>query len=205
MRHADPIDWKDDRMIRRVFTVASVLSLLLCIALAALWVRSCSTGDSYFTEHGDRDFTLMSACGVLRLVEHQGVPGTHGRHGLTHGKPYPTSNDPDPGEPGIRSHLRVPGLSWLISNGGRTTTPVGIPPSLLPPPGSTFTFFPSIKVNVSYWLLMTLAAILPALRLVAWRRARRRRGSGCCAACGYDLRASKDRCPECGTMIQPAP
>jgi hypothetical protein len=52
---------------------------------------------------------------------------------------------------------------------------------------------------VPHWFVALLAAILPVRW--AWRRlaARRRKRAGCCSRCGYDLRATPARCPECGT------
>jgi hypothetical protein len=53
----------------------------------------------------------------------------------------------------------------------------------------------------SYWLVLAVG-VLPALRpVLRWNRARRRRRQGRCVCCGYDLRATPERCPECGREV----
>ena len=47
-----------------------------------------------------------------------------------------------------------------------------------------------------------LIFFMPACGFWAISSARRRRKLGLCVKCGYDLRASKDRCPECGQEKQ---
>ena len=53
--------------------------------------------------------------------------------------------------------------------------------------------------HLPYWSLLVLSAIPPVAMFRRWRRRRRRVRQGLCLICGYDLRSTPDRCPECGT------
>lgn len=61
-------------------------------------------------------------------------------------------------------------------------------------------------VTVPHWLVIALLSIPPLAWLSGRWRDRRRYPKGHCPKCGYDLRASPDRCPECGWMkvVKPA-
>jgi hypothetical protein len=58
--------------------------------------------------------------------------------------------------------------------------------------------FRAVVVPAAYPL--ALAAVLPALWAARRARGRRRAAAGHCLACGYDLRATPDRCQECGAV-----
>jgi hypothetical protein len=56
----------------------------------------------------------------------------------------------------------------------------------------------AIEYTVPIWMV---AAVLAASLVAALRRVRRRkslRARNLCPSCGYDLRATRDGCPECG-------
>jgi hypothetical protein len=61
----------------------------------------------------------------------------------------------------------------------------------------------AMAIVIPWWLLfalVTLPAYPSASRALVRMRAQRRRARhGLCMKCGYDLRATPDRCPECGT------
>lgn len=60
--------------------------------------------------------------------------------------------------------------------------------------------YATVAVTFPYWFSTLTFAILPAWWLArCFRRRRLERIQGRCATCGYDLRATPDRCPECGS------
>jgi hypothetical protein len=62
--------------------------------------------------------------------------------------------------------------------------------------------------DAPFWILPAAAALLPTWRVARWIRAvlksRRRFGPGKCHRCGYDMRATPERCPECGQVADAA-
>lgn len=62
-----------------------------------------------------------------------------------------------------------------------------------------FATFETVRIfHIHYWILVLLTAAPAVLRLTLV--ARRPVSIGHCPNCGYDLRATPDRCPECGRV-----
>jgi hypothetical protein len=188
-------------MWRRAFIFVAALSLVLFVAMAALWVRSYFVADAVAgcvseTPRSEVCVQAWSNYGSISLrrfdLTLSGAtappPGYRLRDGLHFDvgqKQHWKTGDAGPwGQNrfhhllGFRSHdgtyrRRLPDVTMVERDRG---------------------------IALPHWLPMVLAAAAPALWWRQRRKRRMRRHAGLCEACGYDLCATPQRCPECGAV-----
>jgi hypothetical protein len=185
---------------RRLFNVLAGVSLALCVVTAAMWIQS--TFRNPWLQHADapdsrdaiRQWTVASSHGRLcwwRIEERwTNIPW------LRFESPWHLGYSV-----GADRALSI-NWPWLL---GPTTDGFGIAGFYWEhslhktgPFGQQLRDFRVIAVP--YWCLLVSFFAFP----YQWLRKGRSARPGLCPFCGYDLRATPDRCPECGTATKVA-
>jgi hypothetical protein len=167
------------RLARILLNVSTVFSAVLCLALLVVWVRSFGHLEEARISTRGQLWEVSWGRGYLVLLWDSGLPGYV--TGVA-SEAAPDSYDPYHGDYG----RRWLGMEWYYSVGP----------------------FKSGNPAVATWRIVSLplavpvglTMLLPLARGVRLLRRRRRMVEGHCPACGYDLRATPERCPECGAV-----
>jgi hypothetical protein len=188
------------------------LSLLLCVFVLVTWARSHLVYEVFgriTPDHGA--IILRSASGRLHFARHSywdhdfHMNGDWGHARVQYPNGWPQREYQQPANETL-GFARYVGTAYTWP--GHLYPDVPFNPRL--PRTDPRWWRDNYRVWViPHWFLFLATAALPAWWLrrhppSTWPspRARRRRAAGLCEKCGYDLRATPGRCPECGTMAR---
>jgi hypothetical protein len=183
-------------MRRWWINAAEVTSIGLCLIAMVVWVRSYwaldtvqhtrqSTAQEWVTM---TRWTLLSGRGNMTLIREHGEWNAGGGRtrwegrGWEWGTPRPPASFLD-----VLLGSRAPSV-WNRVGFDAFSRSWSAPPE----------FEAYRAVSFPLWLPAAVLAVLPAVRRGGACRTRRRSSRGLCRTCGYDLRATPGRCPECG-------
>jgi hypothetical protein len=188
------------RIRRRLFKALAVFPIVLCLMLAALWVRSYWVNDSvtYQLASGRRwngygissdQGTIYAFYGPFNYLFRQIGPYYTGEQ-WEQSDPHRLRYVGRRSEPGDfddlgSSYMRRRGFYFLFQQSpGRSAS------------GSGTAMFDAILLPD--WLLIAILLVPAAIAMMRVRRQARLEQTHHCVVCGYDLRGTPDRCPECG-------
>ena len=60
--------------------------------------------------------------------------------------------------------------------------------------------YQTVGLSLPWWFVALAGSVLPAWWVLRRIKSHRQSKLGLCPTCGYDLRATPDRCPECGAL-----
>ena len=175
-------------LLRILFAIATVICLLLAIGTATLWARSkdllCDGLVHYRFDRAKRSDTQVSI---------DSLDGRVAFHWLTRDR---SGTVPDKREEALGGlYLTKQQFPRSVISYDSFGMRLGFHLRLPVPRQSE-----SGVVAVPHWFLFLLFSLLPVFSLRSGLLILRRRRLRLCPTCGYNLRASPDRCPECGQL-----
>lgn len=182
-------------MSNRTLGFAAALSLLLCLGVGLAWVRSYRTQDALVkTTRAGTHLEIATLPGQVRFSIVHGWENAEPWHRIS-GDPhwYPII--------GYRPIYHTVHPLGIAFHGGSESLFFTGEHTLL---GASMkirygTLAIPFSIPLALTLLLPTAMVIRTRRLLLQRQHRRSRGL--CATCGYDLRASSGRCPECGSAV----
>ena len=198
-------------MTRRVLNLLTVLSLLLCVAVTVLWVRSYWTYDVVTIRWNSAAAEPVSSGHLVRCMSYPGHIWLNwwsatGANAAFWQNTFRVGGSWSHTVGGEGPAVEVSGWHYQWPSRWQNRAFLWEYDEEAPSTRGGFTFARVVVwgVAVPHWSVVLLAGVLPLTRLrvvVAARRRTRRIGRGQCIRCGYDLRATPDRCPECGRTV----